>query len=159
MCLIIDANKMADFVNAPKHEDHQPIYRWIAAQGGVVALGGRLFAEQMRVERARGLFAEWLRAGRAFRYKDAEVSKEESEVVGSGLCKSDDPHVIALARVSGARVLFSADQELGADFTNLELVPRPPGKIYKNAAHAHLLRDAPRCRSPQQRKPLPQRRK
>lgn len=155
MCLIIDANKTADFVNIPAHEDHRPIYRWISEQGGVVALGGRLLDEQRQIGRARRLFAEWLRAGRAFVYARAEVDREESEVVGSGLCKSNDPHVIALARVSGARVLFSADQDLGADFTNLELVPRPPGKIYKNASHAHLLRDAPRCRSPHQRKRLP----
>ncbi len=159
MCLIIDANKMADLVNRSAHVDHKPIYRWLAAQGGVVALGGRLLDELNKIGGARRLLVGWLRAGRAFLYDSAEVNGEESDVVGSGLCRSDDPHVIALARVSGARVLFSADQELGTDFTNLELVPRPPGRIYKNAAHAHLLRDAPRCRSPEHRKPLPQRRK
>jgi hypothetical protein len=158
LCLIIDANKTADFVNEPAHEDHQPIRRWITEQGGVLALGGRLFAEQKRIAKAQRLFAEWVRAGRAFLYRSAEVDQEESDVVGSGLCKSDDPHVIALARVSGARVLFSNDRDLGADFANLALVPRPQGKIYKNVTHAHLLDNAPRCRFPDQRKRLPQRR-
>lgn len=156
MCLIIDANKTADFVNQPQHEDHRPIYRRID-RGLRVALGGRLLTEQYRIEKARRYFVELLRSGRALRYVDANVDAEEAEVTRSGLCKSDDPHVIALARVSGARVLFSEDQDLGTDFGNLELVPKPRGKVYKKAEHEPLLRNPPPCRRPDRRPPPPSR--
>ena len=39
-----------------------------------------------------------------------EVEAETASVAGTGLCVSDDEHVIALARASGARLLCSEDQ-------------------------------------------------
>lgn len=97
--------------------------------------------------KARRYFAELLRSGRARRYPDEEVDAEEALVQNTGLCVSDDPHVIALARVSGARVLFSEDRDLWNDFRNPRLVPPRGGKIYRKAQHTPLLRDARRCRA------------
>jgi len=157
LCLIIDANKTADFVNRRRDADHQPIYRWLERDGRL-AIGGRLLKEQYRVEKAKRYLLQLLRAGRALRCDDGEVNAEERQVGDSGLCRSDDPHVIALARVSGARVLFTGDRDLMADFGNPQLVPGPRGKIYKRAEHEHLLRNSPPCRRPDQRPPLPQQR-
>jgi len=56
------------------------------------------------------------------------------------LCESDDPHVIALAQISGARILCSRDKNLHKDFTNSELVNDPRGRIYQNSSHAQLFR-------------------
>lgn len=147
MCLIIDANKTADFLNQPSHPDHVPICRWLEKGRGMVPLGGRLRREILQVRKARRYFAELIRSGRARRYPDEEVDAEEAVVQNTGLCVSDDPHVIALARVSGARVLFSEDQDLWDDFRNPRLIPRPGGKIYRRAEHAPLLRDARPCRA------------
>ena len=46
------------------------------------------------------------------------------------LCASNDSHIIALAQVANARMLYSRDQDLHQDFTNLALLDRPRGKVY-----------------------------
>ena len=57
-------------------------------------------------------------------------------------CVSDDQHIIALAQISGARLLYSHDGDLQEDFRNKELIDRPRGKVYstkktKNFTSAH----------------------
>ena len=73
------------------------------------------------------------------------VNAEESLVVSTGLCVSDDPHIIALARVSGARTLCSNDNNLHTDFKNQRLLSHPRGGVYQNANHGHLLRHTRSC--------------
>jgi hypothetical protein len=146
MCLIIDANKAADFVNHPEVPEHATIYDWLENQAGTLALGGKLSLELSSISAMRRYLRTLIQAGRAKQYPDDAVNSEEDVVDASGLCRSDDPHIIALARVSGARVLFSVDDPLCADFRNTRLVPRPPGKIYRRAQHRHLLLNGPACR-------------
>ena len=55
---------------------------------------------------------------------------EETRLEKKGLCISDDPHVIALARISGARLLCSNDKDLQQDFGTKNLIDRPRGKVY-----------------------------
>ena len=59
--------------------------------------------------------------------------------------KSNDLHVIALARISGARLLYSDDKKLRKDFKNKHLVNSPRGKVYSKEDHQHLL-DQNLCR-------------
>ena len=40
------------------------------------------------------------------------------------------PHVLALAQVSGARLLYSNDQTLQRDFKNSKLIKNPRGNVY-----------------------------
>lgn len=49
---------------------------------------------------------------------------------------SNDPHVIALADVSGARILYSNDENLRDDFRNSVLVSSPRGKLYPTGESA-----------------------
>ena len=72
-----------------------------------------------------------------------------------GVCKSNDLHVLALALVSGARLLYTNDTALIDDFGNREIVTRPRGKIYTTAqnadvtdAHRRLLGARDLCRMP-----------
>jgi hypothetical protein len=58
----------------------------------------------------------------------------------AGELKSDDPHIIALAKVSGARLLCSKDQNLHTDFGNRVFIDKPRGNIYQNQSHAKLLK-------------------
>ncbi len=146
MGLIIDANKAADYLNHPNDPDHEPIYVWIEKDDGKLAFGGRLTKEWLKLNKAARYIRVLLEAGRAVVYANGEVNREETEVKSTGLCTSDDQHIVALARISGVRLLFSKDGNLCDDFRNTELVPRPPGKIYRKASHASLLRDAPKCR-------------
>ena len=72
-----------------------------------------------------------------------------------GACKSNDLHVLALALVSGARLLYTNDTALINDFGNPGIVARPRGKIYTTAkstnvtdAHRRLLAARDLCRMP-----------
>jgi predicted nucleic acid-binding protein len=86
----------------------------------------------------RRLVVLW-QAGLALEVCTERIGQEERQVNAIEGRKSDDAHVLALARASGARVLCTHDEDLQADFKNLEIVPRPKGKIYKNQDHARLL--------------------
>ncbi len=82
-------------------------------------------------------FSEWLNealiSGTVKRFPDSVISKEENELKGLK-CKSNDVHVLALARASGARLLYSHDNALGEDFKNRDLMPtkvHKRGKVYR----------------------------
>jgi hypothetical protein len=53
--------------------------------------------------------------------------------------RSNDLHVLGLACASGARILFSRDEPLHADFKNKHIIPQPRGKIYTSKKHERLL--------------------
>ena len=117
-----------------------PVVDWLfnKRQGGLV-YGGRLAGELGKVAAGRRILTAALRAGIAILIDEERIETEEINLQSSGLLRSNDPHVIALAKVGGARVLFSHDQALHADFTNPQLLNRPRGKIYQNSSHQGLL--------------------
>lgn len=143
MCLIIDVNVAHEF-SRPPSANAIPIINWLDKHDGRMVYGGHL-AREMESTTAdfRRFVAEHLRAGIAIRIADAAVDREHQRV--AGLCNSNDPHVVALALVSGARVLFSDDQALHADFKDPKLLNRPRGAVYQNAKHAHLLVHSSGC--------------
>ncbi len=108
--------------------------------------GGENRRELAKLSNVRRRLKTLWSAGLALEEDDGDVDKEEKAVVKMSACRSDDPHVIALARVSGARVVCTEDQALQTDFKNRDLVPAPKGKIYKNANHAHVLGHNSLCR-------------
>lgn len=66
--------------------------------------------------------------------------------------QSNDIHIIALARVSGARLLFSNDTALHKDFRNKDLIDQPRGKVFSTLkskqftkAHKYLLENRNLC--------------
>lgn len=76
-----------------------------------------------------------------------------------GMCQSDDTHIIALAQISGARLLFSNDKALHQDFKNKELINNPRGKVYSTlrgsdfrASHKNLLARRDLCVSKQDKR-------
>ena len=89
--------------------------------------------------RARQWLAEAHRAGRARRVPGQLIDQAQQELPHH-LVTSDDAHVLALARASGARLLYTHDQELIDDFTNPRLISAPRGKVYKSEDNRALLR-------------------
>ena len=70
------------------------------------------------------------------------------------MCESDDPHIIALAQISGARLLYTNDLALQRDFRKRDLIADPRGKVYSThrrddytEAHRKLLSNRTLCRS------------
>lgn len=140
MCLIIDANCAAKFASG--HREAAPIAIWLVKKSGRLVVGGtKLKGEYNRVAKFAGLLAQLSAAGKIKFASDSDTDRLEQELSDSGLLISDDPHILALARVSGARVLYSNDQNLHADFCSGAMLT-PRGSVYQNETHAHLLAKA-----------------
>ena len=92
-------------------------------------MGGQLGAELVRTP-AKGWIQQAILSGKIQTVDEGEVKSRTDELRNSGACSSDDPHVIALAQVSGSRLLYSNDRDLHKDFKNTQLLSTPPGKIY-----------------------------
>jgi len=138
MCIIVDANLATTVFSDNTPDDFCPLIDWLTRKDGKLVVGGHLAQELDKVSNARRFVRVLLQAGRA-RAIPLAITDKETKLVAD-LCKSNDPHVIALARVSGARILCSHDRTLHRDFTNPELISDPRGRIYQNATHTHLLR-------------------
>lgn len=145
MCLIVDANQAHAVFSKPSSELAAPIWEWLTERGGIVVYGGQLAAELAKLGATQRLLAELRRAGKAHLEAEAEIRATEERLLAAGGLKSDDCHVIALAFVSGARVLVTEDQALMTDFGNPALLA-PKGRIYRRPEHRHLLGHRRGCR-------------
>lgn len=155
MCAIVDASVAGLVFTVPYRPEYLPLWRWIEKKDGKIVYGGKLADELNRVPEAKRLLFRLKQAGLARLCSPQNVNNEETFVRKQRLCRSNDPHVIALARISGARVLCTNDRDLEKDFKNPQLVPSPQGKIYKNANHERMLGHNHLCRRFISRKQTP----
>ena len=139
MCLIIDANVVREtFLH--RHADFAPIFDSIMSGMARLSYGGKLTREYLQSHAFAKHLIQLDRAGRAKKENDARVNAKTIEVEQSGLCLSNDAHIVGLALVGGARLLCSRDIDLHQDFTNPALIANPRGSVYQNPSHAHLIR-------------------
>ena len=129
MCVIIDANAAHQVFGDSKSEAGEFLLSRLSTTIRM-AVGGELLDELERI----GGFSRWLRAarrtGRARLISDDEVNSEADALRAQGACESNDHHVLALAKVSGARLLFTNDNALQSDFTNRRIIRGTQGRIY-----------------------------
>lgn len=139
MCLIVDAN-VAHRVLSPGDAEYGLLFNelYSAKSKLRIVYGGKVLSELVTPGRRRQ-FLELDRSGKARKYQDDVVDKEQKSIEKLSL-KSDDPHVLALARVSGARLLSTEDQNLIEDFKDTAII-NPKGKIYNRKAHRQLVTD------------------
>ncbi len=131
MCVILDANVVAEvFEPDGRSEAGEQFFEWINTGRGRLVAGGKLFQELCESHKFREWWQGALLAGRATRVKDGEVDGRTKELKRQDSCRSNDEHVVALAQVSGARLLYSNDRALQQDFKNTNLIAKPSGKIY-----------------------------
>ena len=85
--------------------------------------------------------------------KDSEVNALTEDIKRTQVCQSDDPHIIALAKISGARLLYSNDIDLHKDFSDKALIDNPRGRVYSTLrnkrfsdSHKRLLARTDLCR-------------
>ena len=154
MCAIVDNNVASEVFgrNPPAAGKH--FRRWLGGRNGRLAVGGRLLEEL----RGNSDFREWFQqnelSGQLLQVSAEEVDQQERRIKRTGLCASDDEHVLALALVSGARLIYTNDAALIADFKNRGIVANPRGKVYSTvennevtSAHRRLLADRTLCRA------------
>lgn len=145
MCLIVDANVAVQFF-CTDDARIRDLKSAVIDGGCCVVYGGKLREEYERIEKARRMVLALDRAGRARAIDDGAVYARSADLESSGELVSDDPHVVALAQVSGARLLYSLDVALHNDFTNRDFLANPRGKVYQGGpGHRHLIEDL--CKS------------
>jgi vacuolar-type H+-ATPase subunit E/Vma4 len=138
--LIVDANCATLTLSPNPNPDFAPVMQAILDNKATLVLGGCTQREEYTKLATVWRFIIALdRAGKAKKCLDSEVDRFEKALKENGSLKSDDPHILALARVSGARLLCSRDKNLHIDFTSTQILDAPKGKVYQNATHAHLL--------------------
>lgn len=134
MCAIVDANVAHEVFGPCKSEAGEKFYDWIDAEPGRLVVGGKLLKE---LEKGSPKFRKWasalIEAGKMRTMNEDQVNARAEEIKSE--CVSDDSHIIALAQISGARLLFTNEsgekkQRLGEDFKNKSLIDQPRGKIY-----------------------------
>jgi hypothetical protein len=130
MCVIIDNSIRGIFF--ARGLEYVPIWDWILLKDGKLVTGGENKRELSVSATAKAILYTWKSTGKAIFYSDAEVDSLTSNLAGK--CTSNDPHVIALAAISNARILCADDSDLENDFRNRHLVSKN-GKIYKYAKH------------------------
>lgn len=133
MCLILDADRFSQFLD-PGNRDMKPVRDWINKQNGkiVYAPTEKIQDELNRHKSMQRRFSQYRQAGRIRIIDKEKVNEKENRLTG---LSSNDKHIIALAIVSGVKLLISGDTNLHDDFKKIVR-----GKIYKNRSHKRLLR-------------------
>ena len=107
---------------------------------GALVAGGKLFSELSQNAEFSSVFNGMVQAGRARRIPDKDVDAEEDAIRAEGVhMKSNDIHVLALARVSGARLLFTNDGNLQDDFRDRRIIRGTQGRVYNTQDPYHTV--------------------
>ena len=142
MCIIVDANRLGQFLADSPDEDSAPIHKWLNrrnAPGTLVYSTDGSFKKEVGREVRRKL-AEYVRAGKARQIPAKRFVRHEQRLRSGGELLSNDAHILALAIESRARLLYTGDKDLMEDFTNPHLISKPKGKVYSGARNVNLLK-------------------
>ena len=141
MCIIVDADKLGEFLAEPPSEDSAPIHQWLNRRHGrgkiVYSTGGHFAREISRTRRIK--LAAYVRSGKAQLIPAERFADDEQALRAGGGVRSNDPHVLALARASGARLLYTGNKNLMDDFKDKRFIDQPRGQVYSRATNARLL--------------------
>ena len=127
MCtnVIIDA----DMIGRLNSGEMRILLKWIErGEGTIVYSDHAKYSNEIR-GKTYDLFAAYRRNGSAVLMRSEQVENEESTIDDSML-KSNDSHIVALARASGTTVLCTGDNRLKRDFLNRTLLP-PIGRKHR----------------------------
>ena len=137
MCVIVDTNTFHKF-KKPDDEDMEPVWTWLEKRGGKIAYSD---TEKLEKEWNKGgmrdLRDQLRQAGKLKIVSPQDVEEKANELEGE--IASNDAHIIALALITGVKVLVSypeGDGDLFEDFKNRQLVG---GKVYTRKAHVRML--------------------
>lgn len=162
MCGILDASAAHKVFGKgrDRSEAGKQFFNWINSRGRLVVeenkqtkSGKTLRSELNKV----GKFSDWsnqaYRAGRLIYIKEEAIDSAKERLARKGKIRSNDRHVLALAEASGARLLYSKDEDLCNDFQESNLLSSPEGKIFPTGNTAEnrkkrnrLLADKSLCR-------------
>ena len=140
MCAIVDVNVLGEVFGSAQTEAGKYFYDWLDKRRGILVTGGKLKDEADKNANFANELRERIIAGRARQVPDADVDAETVILDAMNVCESDDEHILALARVSDTRILFTNDDALQNDFRNPSIINNPRGQIYTTAVHTDVRR-------------------
>ncbi len=142
MCVIVDANKLSAFFD-PSNKDAAPLMKWVLGGGAIVFSTDGRYACELHKANRMDVFRMLRQRYNAHQFRESEMSEHLDMLEKDKRCRSDDKHILALAIVSGARVLYTEDGALQQDFKNTDIINRPKGRIYSHRSHAKMLYSNP----------------
>ena len=159
MCAIVDASVAGEVFGSSPQPAGKRFFEWVNKGNGRLVAGGKLLRE---LELSSG-FRKWaavaVSAGRMRIVNEGKVDARTEQLIKDGVCRSNDPHVLALAQVSGARLLYSNDMDLKDDFRDRRLIS-PEGHVYSTirtkkltSTHKRQLGMRDPCPTPARRQP------
>lgn len=155
MCAILDASARDEVFGDAQSPAGEAFHARVTSQQLRLVVGGKLLKELEESQGFKRWFSEAERVGiQAVQIvSDSKVEEKQAEIKSEHLLKSGDEHIIALAQISGARLLYTNDGRLQEDFKNPQLIKGPRGKIYTTKesksygrAHRQLLGNRNLCR-------------
>lgn len=142
MCLIVDINVAEAVFLKDDDPGFREVHRLLFTTGSPpvrLVHGGKLTEEYMGNRDIMRMVRVLDQAGRTRTIPDEHIEAECVAIRKGLACKSNDIHILALARVAKVRLLCSNDQALQDDFHNKVLLDKPRGKVYSDPSHRHLL--------------------
>lgn len=141
MCAIVDANVANEVFGPRPTPAGEKFLDWVDGGSHRLVVGGKLLGE---LEKSSQDFRRWMsraiRTGKMKVLDENTVSTRTDRIEQERLHTSNDPHVLALAQLSGARLLYSNDAKLQQDFKNKDLIDRPQGNIYSTRQNKNFTR-------------------
>lgn len=155
MCIVVDPPTFIPMFKTsdPEHAVFWPVKNWIDNGPGKLVIGGTKYkAELSAVKSIIPFIAELERRGKVVRRPDADVDFEEKLVKQiEPALDFDDPHLAALVRLTGCKVICLRDVRAHRFLRRAKLYgstkKRP--KLYTRAKNANILCQsnlAPCCR-------------
>ena len=129
MCAIVDANVAGEVFGSSPQPAAKRFFDWVNKGSGRLVAGGKLLRELESSSGFRTWAAVAVSAGKMRIVNEGTVNARAGQLIEEGMCRSNDPHVLALAQVSGARLLYSNDKDLQQDFKDSRLI-HPEGYVY-----------------------------
>ena len=128
MCVrtILDASAFRHLCSRTKKSAGDQLRKWIREGDGVVVYStyGRYGKELNDYAEARKVIFGFVDTGDAIDVNRTDFEEALNQIPGKPPRKSNDNHILALARAGKATVLFSCDGNLRKDFANVKIIPK-----------------------------------
>jgi predicted nucleic acid-binding protein len=150
VCVIVDANIAVDTL-CGRDPEFQPVLKALLSKRTTLVVGGAVLRKEYdKIPSISGVLISLDQVGRLRREKDSRVHDETLAVKEMKVCRSNDEHIIALARVGEVHPLCTKDDNLAQDFLDSALIEK--GNVYNRASHKHLITKRCNCNKPSRKK-------
>ena len=130
--MILDVHQWPGF--SEKKADLLPVHEWLEKGNGKLVYSNHKSFEKELTKKQKTVLKGYNQSGKARFFPAKQVAKEASEIKNNHKLKSNDIHILGLAKAARAKLLCSKDKNLHSDFKDIL-----KGSVYQNAKHKRLL--------------------